>query len=1123
MRNPTAAAHVAFVALVALCRVGAGEEEVLLDTCRDASAWRFSPGGEFPGARGALRADESPAASGLTLVFDFTGGGAYVAAEFSGPVPPEPVAFGLELTARQDCRVNWRVADGTGRTFQGPGAALAAGERKTIVVPVAGPWPGAWGGKDAPRPAEPVRSLSLLASKDGTPAPKGEIAIHLPTGRVVPISGTLRIDQISTIMLPRKYHDLLDRYKLSGHFSFSGQASADPSRSAWECKLVDASLVLPAEDGGLSVEHLSGTLAMSGDGVEIRQLRGQIPQAGKAIFTLSGRYMGLDENSPFDLKLSAPDLTLPAFKDLAPPLARILQPFYDACDPSGKTSLELGLKRSQQGVISCDGTAQPTDFCTNVKYFPYRLEGAKGTVHFDLHKVVLEDMAARHGSTQFVTSGTIEFGKQHTTLDLRVKSDSLALDQDLRRALPDTCRSAWDAVDPKGSSPVNARIWRDSDGDEHYDVWLEPDGKLSATYEKFPYPLQKLRGRVQISEGSIHMESLNSQLGPARMTLSGDIQDLPNANVDMAVTARNMPIDQTLAAAMGPRGKQMMEALSPTGTLPRITARITRQKGQDLQYAVTASIKDTSLKPKALPYQIDGASGSVQLTPGKLVFAGIEGRHGQSQVNASGTVWLYDKDLGLKLNINAPAMVLDQDIYAALPQSVRLRWDQLKPAGTADLDLELACNTPDEKDLTYKATITPRRMSAKYRDLPYAFENVTGKAVITPNEVELLDVAAGSGKATASVSGQITSDAGGSHARLRLSAKDMPLEARLLAAMPAQMKDLGSRLRPGGTFSFDISPLELDWQPDAPAAQTRSGVPVPAAGIAWRGQGTISFDGAVIDVGRQPKTLTGQVVGSAGGGAEGLDFRGDINLKDVSVRSRTISDFRGRITKTARSQIIHLDQLSAKSCGGKLAGAAEIKLGASVEYALRLDVLELDLEELINAGVADPKARVKFPGKLSGKLSYAARPGQNPSQQAAGELYITKAKIGKLPVMLDMLNVLYLSLPGDSMFTEGSMKYVLRDNNLVMQEILLDGPAMSVVGSGSMNMKNETLDLTFLTALPGKLKPIGVLGELLQGISREVTEWHLTGSPAKPRMSARPLRSVDKALRTLLNPSSEEN
>jgi hypothetical protein len=147
--------------------------------------------------------------------------------------------------------------------------------------------------------------------------------------------------------------------------------------------------------------------------------------------------------------------------------------------------------------------------------------------------------------------------------------------------------------------------------------------------------------------------------------------------------------------------------------------------------------------------------------------------------------------------------------------------------------------------------------------------------------------------------------------------------------------------------------------------------------------------------------------------------------------------------------------------------------------------------------------------------------GDPKSHRAAGTVVITKGKLYKMPIMLGLMHVLYLSLPGDAAFTDGHLKYFVQGDKMVIEEIFLTGSALSIVGSGQISLSNEKLDLTFLTGPPGRMPRIAVIrnaSKMLNAILKELLVIRITGTMSKPIRKALPLRSLDAILKELLSP-----
>ncbi|HEX2950466.1 MAG TPA: hypothetical protein VHV83_13030, partial [Armatimonadota bacterium] len=141
-------------------------QTVLLDSCEDLSQWKFSNGGEFPGAQGGIEPQHEGTQGAVQLRYDFTKGGQYVAALYAGVIPPSLQAFQLHVRPEQDCRINYRVVDSNDRIYQATEQTVEGLSPQTLTLPVSGKWAGAWGGRTAtPQPVLPVKQVWVMLCK----------------------------------------------------------------------------------------------------------------------------------------------------------------------------------------------------------------------------------------------------------------------------------------------------------------------------------------------------------------------------------------------------------------------------------------------------------------------------------------------------------------------------------------------------------------------------------------------------------------------------------------------------------------------------------------------------------------------------------------------------------------------------------------------------------------------------------------------------------------------------------------------------------------------------------------------------------------------------------------------
>ena len=153
--------------------------------------WSFTSGAEFPGAKGTYDfvREEKGGPEALAITYDFSGGGAYVAAVGNAPLSGRMRALVFDATAASRCQALVRFFDKTGQCFQKVVPLERAAEQE-VRVDVAAPWGAVFGG-----------------ANDGT--------IHWPITRVLlginatePPTGTITFRSLRGAFLPPSAHEL---------------------------------------------------------------------------------------------------------------------------------------------------------------------------------------------------------------------------------------------------------------------------------------------------------------------------------------------------------------------------------------------------------------------------------------------------------------------------------------------------------------------------------------------------------------------------------------------------------------------------------------------------------------------------------------------------------------------------------------------------------------------------------------------------------------------------------------------------------------------------------------------------------------------------------------------------
>ncbi len=976
-------------------------------------------------------------------------------------------------------------------------------------------------------------------SEGKKPAITGVLNLDLATG-VYRVEG--QVPELAGISdaLPPEYSRWLRRYRIKGGLKLIGQATPAAKQDKVTVQLENFSLKLPDAEGGLDLLGVTGTLVFEKDKVTLEKaITGRISQAGGAKLEMWGQYEGYRPDSPFEIHIRVWNMAIPAPGATSGDLARALERLRKEYQPSGRMNLQVTFKRDGRGNVTFEGIAELLGMGLLCEVFPCRLENVRGRIafrqgHFETYEE--EELVGRYGKARVTIKGVFPTDN-YAVHDLTVTGRDVVFDRPLRDALPKNYARIWDALSPAGSASGTVRLFKRTEGGrQEIQVRIVADGKAAICYEGFPYPVENLFGEVNIADNVVRIESLHGFRDPMQCRIKGTLSGLDTDQpvVDLTIRGRNLPLDRLLLDALDEPTRAMLASLHPKGLADDIRVEVTQSRGRPLTYNIQALMKNASFRFDAFPYEVSGVGGELTIVPERVLIRDLRGVHRKTPITINGQVFLQQEELGVDLRVEAKDVRLDRELFEALPSEFKDVWRTLRPGGRADVAVSVQYKVPSQAEkVDYQLDINATDAEMTYQDFPYTLRGLSGHIVATPTRIVLDGLKAREGKMSAALNGFILLGDRRDKAVLSIHAKNVPIDKALIGALPKEMSSLTKRFRYGGTLDIDLKKLSLVRAHAVPVSQPATAATTrpsrTGSQFEWSIErvkpddkdeppSSIVLKDAIIDFGFGDKTLSGRISGTASRTAKGLGIDAKVTFGEIVVGQRKLCDVSGRMVKSPAGKIIQIKDLIGKVHKGKFAGFAQIELTDPLQYGVRLSVADVDVNDLFNAGVKDPSLRTNVRGLLDGNLQLIASTGRKPTRQALGKLWVSKGSLYKMPVFLGLLNVIYLTLPGESAFTDAFVTYRLRDEKLIFDEIHLDGPKLSAVGSGTMEMKTERLKISFLTGPPGKLPRIASLEEMLHGIVREIVEIQVTGTLNKPRMRPVPLRTLDDAIRRLLAP-----
>lgn len=207
-------------------------------------------------------------------------------------------------------------------------------------------------------------------------------------------------------------------------------------------------------------------------------------------------------------------------------------------------------------------------------------------------------------------------------------------------------------------------------------------------YDKFPYPLYNVEGRVQIKDDLVRMIGFTANnAGSAKVDCNG-LYRIPNpaaamkadSELNLRFQIADLSMDQSLRVSLPESTRHIWDSLSPGGTLDQLDVHVHQSGTNPLDLTLVADQNESgqvtpdslSLRPVAVPYRIDIVGGHVEYRDNEVRISNLRGRHDGSRMVADGTCiqhpsgrWLLAMDLH-----SGCRLVPDEELMAAMPEQV---------------------------------------------------------------------------------------------------------------------------------------------------------------------------------------------------------------------------------------------------------------------------------------------------------------------------------------------------------------------------------------------------------------------------------------------------------------------
>ena len=316
------------------------------------------------------------------------------------------------------------------------------------------------------------------------------------------------------------------------------------------------------------------------------------------------------------------------------------------------------------------------------------------------------------------------------------------------------------------------------------------------------WSVQDLAADFRYDSEKISIDRFEFLIGETtRVSLSGKVGDYAEGgNYDLQLDVRDVELSATskpealvysrsVLDRLGPSLRRFLENYKPQGVGDiNIEARGNLSNLPSSRFNGSIICKDVSILYEKFPYLMERMNGVLELTEEKIVFKGLECKHGGVDLVIEGYSAVGGQ-VGHDIHISSNNMHLDDDVYSALDEKQRRLWGTFSPSGLAKIDYRFICGQDGRKQDRLRVELLDA--DAVYQHFPYQLSNLTGAVVIEHDKLIFEEVAAcyDDGRKI-TLNGTVTET---TQERPRfdivIDAAGIPIDSRLKRALPQRQRE----------------------------------------------------------------------------------------------------------------------------------------------------------------------------------------------------------------------------------------------------------------------------------------------------------------------------------------------
>ena len=321
----------------------------------------------------------------------------------------------------------------------------------------------------------------------------------------------------------------------------------------------------------------------------------------------------------------------------------------------------------------------------------------------------------------------------------------------------------------------------------------------------FPYPVEHITGEVDLTRDSASFNNLSGRHNDVGLTFDGWSKGFgADWQCEIRIRSDNMLLDSDLYDALNTQQKKSWSVFSPAGT-SAIDYTFSQQSPTRMKKSLHLGLIDVEATYEKFPYPLKNLAGDLSVDDHDITISDLVSRYNGRTISFNGKVTGQNTERPIfDLSISAKDVPLDSELAAALPAKQRNFYEQYDMAGLADANVKIFTPEPNAGPTSFTADVSLKKASLQLQRLPLLISDISAKADVGPNSINLRDFTGRYDEGTISLTGRIwpTDQAQQSSYCLTARAEQMELNEDLFGLMATSLAEYVSKLQPKGKINL---------------------------------------------------------------------------------------------------------------------------------------------------------------------------------------------------------------------------------------------------------------------------------------------------------------------------------